>query len=87
MVTMAQSAANWRNTHTRVDRTPSLTHLHQHGYSHDVRSASLAIAEFRIDFYFEGSLFVCSLKASSYCPANRTGSPHLRAFIFEGTWS
>ena len=29
MVTLAQSAANWRNTRTRVDRTHSLTHLHQ----------------------------------------------------------
>ena len=27
MITMAQSAANWRNTHTRVDRTYSLTHF------------------------------------------------------------
>ena len=27
MVTMAQSAANWRNTHTHVDRTHSLTHF------------------------------------------------------------
>ena len=27
MVTMAQSTANWRNTHTLVDRTHSLTHL------------------------------------------------------------
>ena len=26
MVTMAQSAANWRNTHTHMDRTHSLTH-------------------------------------------------------------
>ena len=29
MVIMAQSAANWRNTHTHMDRTHSLTHLHQ----------------------------------------------------------
>ena len=27
MVTVAQSAVNWRNTHTQVDRTHSLTHL------------------------------------------------------------
>ena len=27
MVTMAQSAANWCNTHTHVDRTYSLTHF------------------------------------------------------------
>ena len=27
MVTMVQSAANWRNTHTDVDRTHSLTHI------------------------------------------------------------
>ena len=40
MVTMAQSAANWRNTHT--DRTHSLT-VHQHSYNHVVRSASSAI--------------------------------------------
>ena len=30
MVTMARSAANWRNTHTHVNRTHSLTLLHQH---------------------------------------------------------
>ena len=44
MVSMAQSqsAANWRNTHTQVDRTRSLTvtHLHQHSYHHFVRNAS-----------------------------------------------
>ena len=27
MVTMAQNAVNWRNTHTHMDRTHSLTHL------------------------------------------------------------
>ena len=27
MVTMAQSAANWRNTHTHMDRMYSLTHF------------------------------------------------------------
>ena len=43
MVTVAQSAANWRNTHTHVDRTRSLTHLHQHSYNHVVRSTSSAI--------------------------------------------
>ena len=32
MVTMAQSAANWRNTHTHMDRTHSLTHL-QHSHN------------------------------------------------------
>ena len=29
MVTIAQSAANWRNTHTHVNRTHQFTHLHQ----------------------------------------------------------
>ena len=29
MVTMAQSTANWRNTHTQINRMRSLTHLHQ----------------------------------------------------------
>ena len=33
MVTVAQRAANGRNTHTHVDRTHSLTHL-QHSYNH-----------------------------------------------------
>ena len=28
MVTMAQSAAIWGNTHTHMDRTHSLTHTH-----------------------------------------------------------
>ena len=36
MVIMAQSAANWRNTHTLMDSTQSLTQLHQHSYSHMV---------------------------------------------------
>ena len=36
MVAMAQSAANWHNTHSHVDRTHSLTHLHQHSYNHVV---------------------------------------------------
>ena len=44
MATMAQSATNWRNTHTHMHRTHSLTHLHQPvGYNHVVRSASSAI--------------------------------------------
>ena len=47
MVTMAQSAMNWHNTHTHVDHTNSLAHLHQHSYNHIVRrSASSAITEF-----------------------------------------
>ena len=39
----SQSAANWRNTHTHMGRTHSLTHFHQHSYNHVVRSASSAI--------------------------------------------
>ena len=36
------SVANWRNTHTHMDRTPSLTRLqpYQHSYNHVVRSPS-----------------------------------------------
>ena len=34
MVTIDQSAANWRNTQTQADRTHPLTHLHQHSYNH-----------------------------------------------------
>ena len=52
MVAMAQSPANWRNTHARVDLTHSLTHLHQHSYNHVMRSTSSAITEFGIDFVF-----------------------------------
>ena len=44
MVTVAQSAANWRNTHTDMDRTLSLMHLHQHSYNRMMRSASSAIS-------------------------------------------
>ena len=43
MVTMAQSASNWRNTHTHVDCTHSLTHLHQHSYNQVVQSAFLQV--------------------------------------------
>ena len=49
---MAQSAANWLITHTHVDCTHSLTHLHQHRYNHVVRSVSSAIIEFGIKFLF-----------------------------------
>ena len=38
--------------HTHVDRTHSLTHLHQHRYNHVVRSTSAAITEFGINFFF-----------------------------------
>ena len=43
MVAMAQSAANWHDTYTRMDHSHSLTHLqlYQHSYNHVVRSASL----------------------------------------------
>ena len=54
MVTMAQSVANWRNTHTHVDRTLSLAHLHRHSYNLVVRSASSAIMEFGIKKFFGG---------------------------------
>ena len=52
MVIVAQSAANWRNTHTHVDHTHSLTHLHQYIHNHVVRSASSAVTEFGIQFIF-----------------------------------
>ena len=32
MVTMAESAENWHNMHTHMDRMHSLTRLHQHSY-------------------------------------------------------
>ena len=48
MVTMAQSAANWRNTHTHMDRTHSFTHLHQHSCNHVVWNASSAILFFEL---------------------------------------
>ena len=51
-VTMAQSAANWHNMHTDVNRTHSLTHVHQHSYKQVVQSASSAISEFGIKFGF-----------------------------------
>ena len=79
MVTMAQSAANGCNTHTHVDRTHSLTHLHQHSYNHVVRKASSAITEFGIEFiiYFlrylrEGEQTgVPGEKTTDSLPANR----------------
>ena len=52
MIIMAQSAANSRNTHTHVDRSHSLTYLHQHSYNHVVRSTSPAITEFGIEFVY-----------------------------------
>ena len=53
MVSMAQSAANWRNMHTHLDRTHSLAHLHQHSYNHVVWNAISAITEFGINFFFK----------------------------------
>ena len=50
MVTMAQNAVNWRNTHT--DRLHSLTHLHQHSHNHVVQSASSAISITEIGIHF-----------------------------------
>ena len=41
---------SWRDTHTDVDRTHSLTRLHQHSYNHVVQSAISAITEFGIEF-------------------------------------
>ena len=41
MVIMAQTAANWHNTHSHVDRTHSLT-SYQHSYNTVFRSASSA---------------------------------------------
>ena len=40
MVTVDQSAANWCNTHTRVDRTHSLAQLHQHSTTTDRKTPS-----------------------------------------------
>ena len=52
MVTVAQSAVNWRNTHTHVDLAHSFTHLHRHSYIliHFVRSASSSILNFESNF-------------------------------------
>ena len=72
MVTMAQSAANWCNTHNHVDRTHSLTHLHQHSYKHFVRSASSANTEWEIDFYFEGT---CGRGSKPEYPEKTPDSP------------
>ena len=56
MVTMAQSAANWRNTHSRGSHafTHTLT-IHQHSYNRVVRSASSVIAEFCNQIFCEGA--------------------------------
>ena len=53
MVTVAQSAANWCNTHTQVDRTHYTLTSTQLQYNHHfVRTASSAITEFGIKFLF-----------------------------------
>ena len=53
MVTMAQSTTNWRNMHSHMDHTHSLTRVHQHSYNHVVRSASPAVTEFGIKFFLK----------------------------------
>ena len=45
MVTMAKSGANWRNTHTHMDHTHSLTQLHQ---QLQPRSAKCQLSCYRI---------------------------------------
>ena len=72
MATMAQSAAKW---HTHVDRTLSLTHLHQYSYNHFVRNAISAITESGFEFYFEctwgrGSKAEYPQKTPDSLPAN-----------------
>ena len=61
MVTMAQSAANWRNM-TRVDHTHSFTHLqlHQHSYkyNHFMWSASSAISIIVIHYRIWNHIFL-----------------------------
>ena len=54
LVTMAQSAANWRNTHTHMDCTHSLTHLHQQLQPRDVKR--------QLSYYF--SVHAGSLRVS-----------------------
>ena len=83
LVTMAQSAANWRNTHTHVDRTHNLlTHLHQHSYNHFVRSAISAIVEFGIKLlfwrYLEG-ICICSSNKCVLCSDRGTADVELKA--------
>ena len=58
MVTMAQSAANWRNTHTHVNHTHSLTQLHQHSYNHVVRKHQLQLSCYKIGKQMFISLFM-----------------------------
>ena len=60
MVIMTQSAVNWRNTRTHVDRTHSLIHLHQHRYDHVVRSAGSAITEFGFKYGSKNSTQIAS---------------------------
>ena len=86
MVIMAQSAANWRNTHTHMDRTHSLTHLHQHSYNQVVRSASLAIifsvraGSVRVSVIhpnFDMDYGIFNVRTSSFlCVRIRTGVGH-----------
>ena len=56
MATKAQSAvkAGATRTLTWIANVHSHT-LHQHSYNHLMRSASSAITEVEIDFYFEGT--------------------------------
>ena len=67
---MAQSAANWRNTHTHLDRSHSLTQLHQRSCNHFVQSASSAITQFGIELG-RGSKPEYSDKTPNSLPANR----------------
>ena len=97
MVTIAQSAANWCNTHTHVDHTHSLTHLHQHSYNDVVQSTSSAITEFGIKFYFEGTrvrcihcvlsiLQLCSKHHFGIRKQERMGGSDNQAVLLQKTW-
>ena len=76
MDTMAQSSANWRNTHTHADHMHSLTHLHQHSYNHVVRNAGSAITEFGSKILIftvpEGTIYIYNYKLHLYCVVSYT---------------
>ena len=92
MVTMAQSAVNWRNTHTLMDRTHSLTHFtstqlqprgtkRQISYYFSVHAGSFRVsASYRSLTWTTGSL-MCVRDHSCACEYTRgLGTPTASQF-------
>ena len=75
MVTMAQNAAYWLDTHTHMDRTHSLTHLHQHSYKH-VHAGSFSVSVIHQTMTWTTGTLSCLRDHYCACVCTPTVSQH-----------